>query len=69
MNNDWTFVTPEELAAATREEKEAARKMVNDLLKKVKAIVNNLDLESPEWDKMSRLEFKLQKLSIDLFEI
>ena len=69
MNNDWTFITPEELAAATRDEKEAARKMVNDLLKKVKAIANELPLESPEWDEMATLEFKLQKLSIDLFEI
>ena len=67
--DDWTFINPEELAAASREEKEAARKMVEDLLKKVKAIVNELPLESPEWDKMAHLEFKLQKLSIDLFEI
>lgn len=69
MNNDWTFITAEELAAATPAEKEAARKMVNDLLKKVKAIANNIPLGSPEWDKMATLEFNLQKLSIDLFEI
>lgn len=69
MNNDWTFITPEELAAATRDEKEAARKMVNDLLRKVKAIADDLPFGSPEWDKMSALEIRLQKLSIDLFEI
>ena len=69
MNNDWTFITPEELAAASPAEKEAARQMVEDLLKKVKAIVNELQLGTPEWDKMTQLEFKLQKLSIDLFEI
>lgn len=69
MNNEWTFINPEELAAASREEKEAARAMVNDLLKKVKAITNDLPLESPEWGKMARLEYQLQKLSIDLFEI
>ena len=67
--DDWTFINPEELAAASREEKEAARRMVEDLLKKVKAITNDLPLESPAWAKMARLEFKLQKLSIDLFEI
>ena len=67
--NDWTFINPEELAAASREEKEAARRMVEDLLKKVKAISNELPFGSPEWDKMATLEFKLQKLSIDLFEI
>ena len=69
MNNDWTFITAEELAAASPAEKKEAARMVNDLLRKVKAIVNNLELGSPEWDKMARLEFKLQKLSIDLFEI
>ena len=69
MNNDWTFITPEELAAASPAEKKEAARMVNDLLRKVKAIVNNLELGSPEWDKMAQLEFKLQKLSIDLFEI
>lgn len=69
MNNDWTFITPEELAAASREEKEAAREMVNDLLKKVKTISNTLEIGTPEWDKMAELEFKLYKLSIDLFEI
>ena len=67
--NDWTFINPEEFAAASREEKEAARQMVNDLLRKVKTIADELPFGSPEWDKMSRLEFKLQKLSIDLFEI
>lgn len=69
MNNEWTFITAEELAAASREEKEAARKMVNDLIEKVKTISNTLEIGTPEWDKMARLEFKLQKLSIDLFEI
>ena len=69
MNNDWISITPEEIAAATPAEKEAAREMVEDLLKKVKAIGNELELGSPEWDKMATLEFKLQKLSIDLFEI
>lgn len=69
MNDDWTFITPEELAAASSDEKEAARAMVDDLLKKVKAIVNEMPLGTPEWDKMAALEFKLQKLSIDLFEI
>lgn len=69
MNNDWTFITPEELAAATPAEKEAARKMVEDLLKKVKAIADKLEFGTPEWDKMATLEFNLQKLSIDLFEI
>ena len=67
--NDWTFITAEELAAASPAEKKEAARMVNDLLRKVKAIVNNLELGSPEWDKMAQLEFKLQKLSIDLFEI
>ena len=69
MNNDWTFITPEELAAASPAEKEAAREMVKNLLKKVKAIVNDIPFDSPEWDKMSALEIRLQKLSIDLFEI
>ena len=69
MNNDWTFITPEEIAAATPDEKAAARQMVEDLLKKVKAIGNELELGSPEWDKMATLEYQLQKLSIDLFEI
>ena len=69
MNDDWTFITAEELAAASPAEKEAARKMVNDLLRKVKAISDSLPFGTPEWDKMSALEFKLQKLSIDLFEI
>ena len=69
MNDDWTFITAEELAAASPAEKEAARKMVNDLLRKVKAIADSIPFGTPEWDKMSALEIRLQKLSIDLFEI
>jgi len=69
MNNDWTFINPEEFAAASREEKEAARKMVDDLIEKVKTISNTLEIGTPEWRKIAEVEFKLYKLSIDLFEI
>lgn len=69
MNNEWTFINPEELAAASREEKEAARAMVLDLIEKVKTIDNALEIGTPEWERIAELRFKLYKLSIDLFEI
>jgi len=69
MNNEWTFITAEELAAASREEKEAARRQVNDLIEKVKTISSTLEIGTPEWRKIAEVEFKLYKLSIDLFEI
>ncbi|MEE3417636.1 MAG: hypothetical protein VZR53_20120 [Prevotella sp.] len=69
MNSDWTFITPEEIAAATPAEKEAARQMVLDLIEKVKTVDNALEIGTPEWERIAELRFKLYKLSIDLFEI
>jgi len=67
--NDWIFITPEEIAAASPEEKQAARKMVLDLIEKVKTVDNALEIGTPEWERIAELRFKLYKLSIDLFEI